>query len=81
MCPLFYPILVSDKAAAAHALRTQGVEALEFWNHGADDAARESADVRYLRSHVLALPVHQDLSSCHLGHIAASVTRVAPRAA
>ena len=81
VCPLFYPIVVDDKPAAARALRGRGVQALEFWNYGADDVARESADVQYLRSHILALPVHQDLSPRHLGHIADCVTRVVPRAA
>ena len=81
VCPLFYPILVDDKASAARALGRHGVQALEFWNYGADDVARETADVRYLRSHVLALPVHQDLSTRHLHHMADCVARVVPRAA
>ena len=38
VCPLFFPIVVRDKAAAARALRAHGVQALEFWNHGADGA-------------------------------------------
>lgn len=81
VCPLFYPIAVDDKPAAARALREQGVQALEFWNYGADDIAGESPDVQYLRSHVLALPIHQDLSPRHLGHIADCVNRMVPRAA
>ena len=81
VCPLFYPIVVGDKTGTARALRGQGVQALEFWNHGADAIAGESHDVQYLRSHILALPVHQDLSPRHLGHMASCVTRVVPRAA
>lgn len=76
VCPLFYPIVVADKPATASALRAEGVQALEFWNHGADAIANESADVRYLRSHVLALPVHQDLSLHQLHHMADRVVRV-----
>jgi dTDP-4-amino-4,6-dideoxygalactose transaminase len=75
VCPLFFPIVVPDKPAAARALREQGVEALEFWNHGAGAGAGEDSEsVRYLRSHVLALPVHQDLSSRQLGHMADRVS-------
>jgi dTDP-4-amino-4,6-dideoxygalactose transaminase len=81
VCPLFYPIVVDDKAAAARTLRERGVQALEFWNHGADAIAGESADVRHLRTHILALPVHQDLSPRHLGHMAQCVSRVVPHAA
>ena len=81
VCPLFYPIVVQHKAAAARELRARGVQALEFWNYGADDIGGESADVQYLRSRVLALPVHQDLSPRHLDHMADCVTRVVPLAA
>lgn len=76
VCPLFYPIVASDKAAAARQLRARGVQALEFWNHGADAIAGESSDVRYLRSHVLALPIHQDLSPRHLSYMADCVGRI-----
>src|SRR5688500_15604611 len=81
VCPLFYPIVVGDKSATARALRADGVQALEFWNHGADAIAGERADVQYLRSHVRALPAHQDLSSRPLHHMADRVSRVVPRAA
>ena len=74
VCPLFFPILVREKAAAALALRASGVQALEFWNHGADAPDGESADIKFLRSHVLALPVHQDLSPRHIEHMARRVS-------
>jgi hypothetical protein len=50
---VFYPILVDDKPAAARALRARGIDALEFWNYGADAIATESENVQFLRSHVL----------------------------
>jgi dTDP-4-amino-4,6-dideoxygalactose transaminase len=75
-CPLFFPILVRDKTAASRTLRAAGVQALEFWNHGADAPASESADTRFLRSHVLALPVHQDLSRRHIDHMAARIAEL-----
>lgn len=80
VCPLFYPIAVTDKPAAARELRRHGVQALEFWNHGAGVIAGESRDVQYLRSHVLALPVHQDLSPRHLRHMADRVVRAVANA-
>ena len=74
VCPLFYPMLVPDKPAAARALRQRGVDALEFWNHGAaHTAARESSGARFLRAHVLALPVHQDLTPRQIAHMAREV--------
>ena len=74
-CPLFFPIVVRDKAATARALRGHGVQALEFWNHGADGADDVTfANARFLRSHVLALPVHQDLSARQIAHMVDRVT-------
>jgi dTDP-4-amino-4,6-dideoxygalactose transaminase len=76
-CPLFFPLLVHDKAAAANTLRSKGIDALEFWNHGADSSDEQaSAESRFLRSHVLGLPVHQDLTPGHMAHIARHVTRL-----
>jgi hypothetical protein len=51
-------------------LRGHGVQALEFWNHGAEGADDVTfANAQFLRSHVLALPVHQDLSARQLAHM------------
>jgi dTDP-4-amino-4,6-dideoxygalactose transaminase len=77
VCPLFFPILVDDKAATARQLNDRGVAALQFWNHGAEGtAAAESPAVRYLRAHVLALPIHQDLSARQLDYMAEHVANL-----
>jgi perosamine synthetase len=71
VCPLFLPILVENKRAAAETLRAHGVEILEFWNQGiAKFDAHSSANGRSLRAHVLGLPIHQDLTPHHIAHIA-----------
>jgi len=71
VCPLFFPVLVADKHAAATALQQQGVDALEFWNDGVEPGGGEmSADTRFLRAHVLELPIHQDLTAAHIDYIA-----------
>lgn len=80
-CPLVCPVIVEDKPSTARALRERGVDALEFWNHGADAIAGESAEVRYLRSHVLGLPIHQDVLPRQLDYIAAQCAHVHRRAA
>lgn len=75
VCPLFFPILVRDKAAAARALRHQGIGAVEFWN---DPQTNPSIgpDAWYLRSHVLELPIHQDVSPRQVEYIAEQVVRL-----
>jgi hypothetical protein len=75
VCPLFFPILVDDKHAAAQALVARGVDALEFWNDGVEADGRDmSARTRFLRQHVLELPIHQDLTPRHVDYVADSVT-------
>jgi dTDP-4-amino-4,6-dideoxygalactose transaminase len=82
VCPLFFPIFVADKHAAATALQQRGVDALEFWNEGVDgDEGVMSADVRYLRAHVLELPIHQDLTPRHVDYVANQVWSLKMRVA
>jgi dTDP-4-amino-4,6-dideoxygalactose transaminase len=75
VCPLFFPIIVPDKHAAAEALRERGVDALEFWNDSVEPGGHEmSSDTRFLRRHVLELPIHQDLTERHIDHVARQVS-------
>jgi dTDP-4-amino-4,6-dideoxygalactose transaminase len=71
VCPLFFPVLVSDKHATAERLRARGVDALEFWNDSSEPGGHEMGpDAQFLRRHVLELPIHQDLTPRHIDHIA-----------
>ncbi len=73
-CPLFFPLLVHDKHRTAERLRARGVDALEFWNDSCEPGGHEMGrDARFLRAHVLELPIHQDLTARHIDHIAAQV--------
>jgi dTDP-4-amino-4,6-dideoxygalactose transaminase len=75
VCPLFFPILVADKHAAAVALQQRGVDALEFWNDSVEPCGSGmSADARFLREHVLELPIHQDLTPDHITYVARQVS-------
>lgn len=74
MCPLFFPLLVPDKRAAARALWARGIGAVEFWNTGDPGAAGPGAtDADFLRTHVLELPIHQDLRPAQLEYMASAV--------
>lgn len=74
VCPLFYPLLVKDKSSAAHALRIRGVMATELWNEGDPMSAwYEGAGAKFLRRHVLELPIHQDIREDQLRYIAQQV--------
>jgi perosamine synthetase len=75
VCPLFFPILVRDKPAAARALRQRDIGAVEFWNDRQDNPSI-GPDARYLRSHVLELPIHQGVTPAQVEHIADQVLRL-----
>ena len=75
VCPLFFPVFVPDKAEAANTLRRRGVDALEFWNDPVGDGSEMSPAARFFRRHVLELPIHQDLSSRHVSHVARQINR------
>jgi len=74
VCPLFFPILVSDKPAAAAALWSRGIEAVQFWNYGDREAASEEGpDAKYLREHVLEIPIHQDIGPGQIDYAARQI--------
>jgi dTDP-4-amino-4,6-dideoxygalactose transaminase len=74
VCPLFFPILVKNKHAAARALWQRGIGAVEFWNEVRPLAERDSGpDAQYLRAHVLELPIHQDVGPSQVEYIAEQV--------
>jgi hypothetical protein len=77
VCPLFFPILVRDKHAAAKALWRRGIGAVEFWNEGGSPAQQDSGPgAQYLRAHVLELPIHQDVGPTQVEYIAEQVLRL-----
>jgi dTDP-4-amino-4,6-dideoxygalactose transaminase len=74
VCPLFFPLLVADKEDAMRRLAQKGIETVPFWNQGDPAAAgRVFPDVRFLREHVLELPIHQDVTPVQVEHMARQV--------
>jgi len=75
--PLFYPLVVNDKAEVLRRLRERGIEAIDFWNafHPGCDAS-EFPEVAELRRSIVEIPCHQDLTPEVMGSVAA-VTRSA----
>lgn len=63
VCPLFYPLVVEDKAEVMARLHAKGIDAIDFWKrfHPACDAA-SFPEVAQLRRSIVEIPCHQDLS-------------------
>jgi len=82
VCPLFFPVFVHDKHGTAERLRSRGVDALEFWNESCEPGGHEMGpDARFMRRHVLELPIHQDLKPRHVDHIARQMQTLTRRRA
>jgi hypothetical protein len=82
VCPLFFPVFVHDKHGTAERLRARGVDALEFWNESCEPGGHEMGpDARFMRRHVLELPIHQDLKPRHVDHIARQMQTLTRRRA
>ncbi|HVE82640.1 MAG TPA: DegT/DnrJ/EryC1/StrS family aminotransferase [Myxococcales bacterium] len=74
VCPLFYPLRVSEKAEVMARLRSRGVETIDFWRyfHPACDAS-SFPEVAELRRTVLEVPCHQDLTPERMAVVADEV--------
>ena len=73
VCPLFFPVVVAEKRAAAEALWRRGIGAIECWNAGHPEATT-GPDATFLRQHVLELPIHQDITPAQVEYMANQVS-------
>ena len=75
VCPLFFPLLVGDKRAAARRLWDRGIETVEFWNEGDPLAKTPGSAAELLRRHVLEVPIHQEIEEERLELMAREIGR------
>jgi hypothetical protein len=76
VCPLFFPLLVKDKHAAADRLSKRGVETIEFWNVGQTEADQRGSASAFLRRHLLEIPIHQDVTVEAAGFISEEILKL-----
>ena len=71
VCPVALPLVVEEPESLLHALAGASIGAELFWSdfHPAFPA-REFPDSAYLKTHVVALPIHQDLDPRLLARVA-----------
>lgn len=61
VCPLLFPVLVDDSRRFSNYMQSQGVNTRLWERHHPQFPSEEHADATFLKSHVVALPVHQCL--------------------
>jgi dTDP-4-amino-4,6-dideoxygalactose transaminase len=76
-CPLFFPLLVRDKQAAARAFWNRGIDVVEFWNEGDAQARQTGSDAEFLRRHLLEVPIHQDVTPQQVDYMADHAIKLA----
>ena len=73
-CPLFYPVIVSDKKRVMSYLAEKGIETVDFWSTWHASAPPEGfPKIAKLRQSVVELPCLQDLDEEDMDFIAAAV--------
>lgn len=72
--PFAFPVTADDKPRLLERLRSAGIEALDFWSapHASLPAAA-FPEAALRRTRTIVLPVHQELRSADLEHIARTV--------
>lgn len=74
VCPLYFPAIVDKRSLLYNKMRQRGVAAIPWWagyhRQFSWDGFKESS---FLKDHILALPIHQDLEPSAIEYIANSL--------
>lgn len=63
VCPLFFPVIVEDRELLCNQLNMRGIAAIQWWSGFHRDFSWKSfPESQYLKEHLLALPIHQQLT-------------------
>jgi dTDP-4-amino-4,6-dideoxygalactose transaminase len=77
VCPLVFPIIVKDRSVWAGALARLGIGVYPWWEGYHRKCSWEAfAEARYLKDHLLCLPVNQALGERHMAFIGQAVTEL-----
>lgn len=75
VCPLVFPIIVKDRATWAEALQRLGIGAYAWWEgYHRKCSWAEFPEARYLKDHLLCVPVNQGLTERHMTFIGKTAT-------
>ena len=63
VCPLFFPVIVEDRELLSNQLNMRGIAAIQWWSgFHRDFSWKNFPEAQYLKEHLLALPIHQQLT-------------------
>jgi dTDP-4-amino-4,6-dideoxygalactose transaminase len=64
VCPLYFPVVIGDRELLCNQLNMKGIAAIQWWSgFHRDFSWKNFPEARYLKEHLLSLPIHQQLTS------------------
>jgi dTDP-4-amino-4,6-dideoxygalactose transaminase len=74
VCPIGFPILVDNRRKLVSELNARGIAAIPWWA-GYHCRLRwdEFPEARFLKNHLLMLPIHQQMTIRHIDYVAECV--------
>jgi perosamine synthetase len=70
VCPLNFPVIVDNRSELCAALNQRGIAAIKWWSGYHQGLAWDQhPEACFLKDHILALPVHQDLVEKDIAYI------------
>ena len=70
VCPLSFPVIVQDREKICTELNNMHIHAIPWWaGYHRDLSWNGFEDARFLKDHVLTLPIHQDLTEDEVNYI------------
>ena len=77
VCPLYLPVIVENREMVCFRLNEMGITAVQWWAgfHRAFDWA-EFPEARYLKEHLMTLPIHQQLNDKKNIYIANQISQM-----
>ena len=77
VCPLYLPVIVENRERACLRLNEMGIAAVQWWAgfHRAFDWVK-FPEARFLKEHLLAMPIHQQLTDDKMNYIANQIVKM-----
>ncbi len=76
-CPLYFPLMVKNPAKLVQALKAHDIESFNWWSHLHPSVDWQRYPVaQKLKSQIIALPLHHNMSSAQVKYAAACVHKL-----
>jgi dTDP-4-amino-4,6-dideoxygalactose transaminase len=79
VCPLFFPVVVEGRELLCNKLNMRGIAAIQWWSgFHRDFSWKNFPEAQYLKEHLLALPIHQQLTFEDINYMIHEIQQINP---